>query len=78
MVAPALRYCGRKLRMLVEPSVFCEPYFFSFPWACSTRHFDQSASISSAMIMGIVVRIPCPISERWQMSVTRPSSCSTT
>ena len=78
MVAPASRYFGRKSRMLVEPSVFCEPYFFSLPSACSTRHLAQSASISSAMIIGIVVRMPCPISDRWQMSVTMPSSCNVT
>ena len=61
--------------MLVEPSVFCEPYFAS-PTACSTRHRAQSASISSAMIIGIVVRMPWPISERWQTIVTMPSSAT--
>ncbi len=37
-VAPASRYLGRKSRMLVEPSVFCDPYFFSSPGACDDRH----------------------------------------
>ncbi len=64
--------------MLVEPSVFCEPYFLSSPSACTTRHFAQSASISSAMIIGMVVRIPCPISERWQTIATVPSGWSVT
>ena len=63
VVAPASRYLCRKSRMLVDPSVFCEPYLGS-PTACSTRHLAQSASISSAMIIGIVVRMPWPISER--------------
>lgn len=63
--------------MLVEPSVFCEPYLGS-PTACSTRHLAQSASISSAMIIGIVVRMPWPISERWQMIVTVPASSTCT
>ena len=58
----------------LQSSVFWLPYLGSSPSACSTRQRDQSASISSAMIMGIVVRMPCPISERWHMSVTVPSS----
>ena len=30
------------------------------------------------MIIGMVVRIPCPISERWQTIDTVPSGCSVT
>jgi hypothetical protein len=67
-VAPASRHDVRNSRTLDDPSVFCDPYFLSSPTACSTRQRAQSASISSAMMSGSVVRTPCPISDRWQMS----------
>ena len=44
------------------------------PGACTTRTRFQSASSSSATIMGMPVRTPCPISDRWQTMVTMPSS----
>ena len=37
------------------------------------RTFDHSASNSSAMIMGIAVMMPCPISDWPTMMVTVPS-----
>ena len=77
-VAPASRYFGRKSRMLVEPSVFCDPYFFSSPGACTTFTSFQSASISSATIIAMVVRMPWPISERGQTIVTVPVGSSRT
>ena len=46
-----------------DPSVFWDPYFGS-PMACSMRTFFQSASNSSAAVMGRTVRMPVPISER--------------
>ena len=39
-----------------------------------TRTRDQSASSSSATIIGMPVRTPWPISERWQTMLTMPSS----
>ena len=44
------------------------------PVACTTRTRFQSASSSSATIIGMPVRTPCPISDRWQTIVTMPSS----
>src|SRR6266487_5555040 len=51
------------------PNVFCWPYLSSAT-ACSTRTIDQSASNSSATIMGNEVRTPWPISERETVIVT--------
>ena len=47
-----------------------------FRVALSLHHLDpfQSASSSSATIMGKSVRIPVPISERWATMVTSPVS----
>jgi hypothetical protein len=36
-------------------------------------HLDQSASSSSARIIGTPVRTPWPISARWQVMMTVPS-----
>src|SRR4051812_42222842 len=58
--------------MLLEPSVFWSPYFWS-PSACSMVTRAGSAPSSSASSAGIVLRTPWPISERAQTSVTRPS-----
>ena len=58
--------------MLREPSVSWLPYFSSSPgaWTIVTR--VQSASISSATIMGRLVRGPGPISARWATIETVP------
>ena len=66
------------LRMLRLPLVDCSPPRMGSPkagfaGACSLRTFDQSASSSSAMIMGIAVMMPCPISDWPTMTVTVPS-----
>ncbi len=55
-----------------EPSVSWLPYFAS-PMACSIFTRAQSASSSSATIIGKDVRMPVPISERCAMMITRPS-----
>src|SRR5216117_2690173 len=47
-----------------EPSVSWLPKRFWSPGACATRTRFQSASSSSATIIGMPVRTPCPISER--------------
>ena len=57
-----------------EPSVSSLPYLPSLPSAWTTRILSQSASSSSPMMMPQPVRTPCPMSERWQVIVTRPSS----
>ncbi len=59
--------------MLREPSVSWLPYFSSSPGAWTTFTRDQSASISSATIMGRLVRTPVPISARCATIVTVPS-----
>ena len=65
---------SKKCRVLREPSVSWLPKRFSSPVACTTRTRFQSASSSSATIIGMPVRTPCPISERWQTMETMPSS----
>ena len=72
--APQRRMGSKKWRVLREPSVSWLPNFFSSPGAWATRTRFQSASSSSATIIGMPVRTPCPISERWQTIVTVPSS----
>ena len=59
--------------MLREPSVSWLPYFASSPGACTTLTRAQSASISSATIIGRLVRTPVPISARCATMVTMPS-----
>jgi len=49
--------------MLALPAVNCTPYFSWLAIGCSERTFAQSTSSSSAMIMGIAVSTPCPISD---------------
>ena len=72
--APQRRIGSKKWRVLREPSVSWLPNFFSSPGAWATRTRFQSASSSSATIIGMPVLTPCPISERWQTIVTVPSS----
>ena len=63
-----------KWRTLREPSVSWLPYFTSSPGDCWMRTFAQSASSSSATIIGRVVRAaPVPISARAATMVTMPS-----
>src|ERR1700679_16856 len=70
--APAFRSGSQLLRMvIVAPSVMA-PYFASQS-ACSIFTLDQSASSSSARIMGRDVRTPCPISERATINRISPS-----
>ena len=69
---------SKKCRVLREPSVSWLPYFSSSPGACATLTRFQSASSSSATIIGMPVRTPWPISERWQTMVTVPSSAMAT
>ncbi len=72
--APHSRIGWRKWRTLREPSVSWLPYFFSSPGDCAMRTFAQSASSSSATIIGSVVRAaPVPISARAATMVTMPS-----
>ena len=59
--------------MLREPSVSWLPYFTSSPGAWTILTRAQSASISSAMTIGRLVRAPVPISERCATMVTVPS-----
>ena len=71
----ARRQIGIRLRMLRLPLVDWSPPRFGSPYAgaagaCSMRTFDQSASNSSAMIMGIAVIMPWPISDWPTMMVT--------
>ena len=54
--APHWRIGWKKWRTLREPSVSWLPYFSSSPGACTTLTRDQSASISSATIIGRLVR----------------------
>ena len=50
------------------------PYFFSSHAGGSTGlTFDQSASSSSAMMTGTVVKVPCPISATGDTMVMVPS-----
>src|SRR5215831_54969 len=72
MAAPHSRIGWMKWRTLREPSVFWLPYFFSSPGDCTTLTRDQSASSSSAMTIGRLVRIPVPISARCATIVTSP------
>ena len=70
-------------RVLREPSVFCWSLpagsnLVSSPGACQIFTRFQSASSSSARIIGMPVRTPCPISERLHVSVTVPSSAIST
>ena len=72
--APHSRIGWMKCRTLREPSVSWLPYFFSSPGDCLMRTLDQSASSSSATIIGSVVRAaPVPISARAATMVTMPS-----
>src|SRR5207302_1780406 len=64
----------KKWRVLREPSVSWLPNRFWSPGACTTRTRFQSASSSSATIIAMLVRTPCPISERCTTMVTVPSS----
>src|ERR1700722_19493205 len=59
-------------------SVTWLPYLASSPVAWATFTRAQSAPISSATISGMPVRMPCPISERWQTMVTIPSGAMET
>src|ERR1700688_4149075 len=61
--APALRIGSHVVRMLALPPVVLSPNRVLAP-ACSISISFQSASSSSARIMGSAVRTPCPISER--------------
>jgi len=76
--APQRRMGSKKCRVLREPSVSWLPKRCSSPGACLTRTRFQSASSSSATIIGMPVLTPCPISERWQTMVTVPSSAMAT
>ncbi len=71
--APITRIDWMWWRMLREPSVSWLPYLTSSPgaWTIFTR--AQSASISSAITIGRLVREPVPISERCATMVTVPS-----
>ena len=70
--------------MLVLPPAPCGPYFQVKPGGasvltspsdiCSTLTFDQSASSSSAMIIGKAVLTPCPISGLRAPITVRPSA----
>jgi hypothetical protein len=66
------------MRVLREPSVSWLPKRFSSPGACTTRTRFQSASSSSATIIGMPVRTPWPISERWHVMLTVPSGAMAT
>src|SRR5438128_7121396 len=70
--APALRSGSHPDRTLRLPTVVWSPYAGSAS-ACITRTRRQSASSSSATIIGMAVRTPCPISERPVQIVTEPS-----
>src|SRR4030081_3586615 len=72
--APQRRTDKKKWRLLREPSVSWLPKRSWSPVACRTRTRCQSASSSSATTIGRLVRTPCPISWRWQVIVTVPSS----
>ena len=73
--APHSRIGWMKWRTLREPSVSWLPYFFSSPGDCTMRTRAQSASSSSATIIGSVVRAaPVPISARAATMVTMPSA----
>jgi len=54
------------------------PYFGSSPTAWTIFTLSQSASISSAITIGMLVRDPVPISERWATMVTVPSAAMAT
>src|SRR2546422_8717261 len=70
--APALRRGSHPDRVLRLPTVTWSPYAGSAS-ACITRTRRQSASSSSATIIGMAVRTPCPNSERPVQMVTGPS-----
>ena len=70
--APQRRIGMKKWRVEREPSVSWLPKRSSSPGACTTRTLLQSASSSSATIIGMPVRTPWPISARWQVMVTMP------
>jgi hypothetical protein len=76
--APHRRIGSKKCLVLRDPSVSWLPKRLSSPGACATRTRFQSASSSSATIMGMLVLTPCPISDRWQTIVTVPSSAIAT
>src|SRR5450631_45038 len=67
--APALRIGSHDVRMLALPPVVWSPNSALAP-ACSVSICFQSASSSSARIIGSAVRTPCPISERATTMVT--------
>src|SRR5207247_618222 len=69
--APALRIGSYLVRTLELPPVSRSPNLGSAQ-ACSTRTRDQSASSSSATIIGSEVRTPCPISDLLAQIVTSP------
>src|SRR2546426_12429588 len=70
--APALRRGSHPDRVLRLPTVTWSPYAGSAS-PCITVTRRQSASSSSATIIGMAVRTPCPISERPVQMVTEPS-----
>src|SRR5438093_11337643 len=70
-VAPALRIGSYLVRTLELPPVSRLPNLGSAQ-ACSTRTRDQSASSSSATIIGSDVLTPCPISDLLAQIVTSP------
>ena len=61
-VAPARRSWSQLIGIEREPPALCLPYTLGLIGACSTRTVDQSASSSSATIIGNDVLMPWPIS----------------
>ena len=61
-----------------EPPENCMPYFCGSLSACSIRTRLQSASSSSAMIIGRLVVTPCPMSGLRAMMRTRSSGVTST
>jgi len=70
--APICRIGIQLFGTAVLPPALCWPYFASRS-PCSTVTSFQSTSSSSAMIIGSVVLMPCPISGFLPMMVTLPS-----
>ncbi len=76
--APARRSGSQLIGVAIDPPANCGPYALSSRLACSTCTWLHSTSSSSAISMGSMVRIPCPISGFLASITTLPSAVTRT
>jgi len=77
-VAPTRRNSSQCKGIERDPPANCRPKSTGSETACRVRTLFQSASISSAMIMGMEVLTPCPTSGFLLTTSTQPSGRTVT